>query len=268
MWPKRIWIMYKWKFFSSCMWHRSFLVLIRRLAGMRWTFQLRNIFVVWNPVGLFALFVWPKRPSERERGKNIYSFVHRDNVASSSHRIISIFLIRLYVSLDCIPNIWDIFPYVCVRVSVCARHLRFCVIIKVKLQTEKFVHAQRPYATNMRTMDRLVETNKKRRKKNKRQQTHTRTKWNIFISFQQEILKHKIESEFSSAHSCNFTKLLLWHDEHPHTHTMVQTETIEKIRNSNSTHTNKKSHRIESKNIFRQSNNCSECWWCQKRGCG
>lgn len=246
---------------------RSFHVLIRRLAGMRWTFQLRNIFVVWNPVGLFALFVWPEIDSERKREREKYLFVRTQRqclILFTSHYF------NFSHSLVCFARLHSeylrYFPVcVCLWVSVCARHLRFCVIIKVKLQTEKFVHAQSPYATNMRTMDRLVGTNKKRRKKindSRHTSSHTWAKWNIFISFQQEILKHKIESEFSSTHSCNFTKLLLWHDTH------TQWPKPKRLRKfGTATHT-KKSHRIESKNIFRQSNNCSECWWCQKRGCG
>lgn len=82
----------------------------------------------------------------------------------------------------------------------------------------------------MRTMDRPSVSEKKK--------THTRTEWNIFISFEQEILKHKIESEFrlhilaiSQNYFSAFSHMNLF-VRAPFAQHNGQNETIERIRNN------------------------------------
>lgn len=143
--------MYKWKFFIissgtnkghgvSFNFYHSFRVLIHSLAGMCWTIQVWNKFIVWNLSGTARRSFDHTRDTQMRKRKMSYSY--QDNVASSSSHYFN-FPIHLFA----IRNIWDILSAL-VCVCVCAGVFTLLCYYQSELQTEKsrkFVHARRPY---------------------------------------------------------------------------------------------------------------------------
>lgn len=142
------------------------------------------------------------------------------------HRIISIF------PFTCSPyGIFEIFcPHWCVCVRVC---LRCYVIIKVNCRQRN--------RGNLFTLEDHISINREYANngpiamcKSEKTKTHE-PEWNIFISFQQEILKHKIESEFRLHILAISRKLLLcafshMNGAHHLPNTMAKTKRLRKFR--------------------------------------